>query len=382
MLTGPGNTRLDVLGVFEATLELKDKATVQPVYVLRHEQPPLLGFPAITALGIATFVDPMSVEKPAFLPGDIFEGLGEFHDVYTIKLRPDAQPFSLSVPRRIPLPLHAAVKKELLKMKMEGVIRRIDAPTEWCAGIVVVPKPSGDYRICVDLTKLNQSVLRERHVLPSVEIILGSISQGKVFSKLDATAGFQQVKLAEESQEVTTFITPLGRYCFQRLPFGICSAPEYYQRQMSRILEGMGGVVNMIDDILVFGRTKEEHDRRLHDLLQRLRRVGVKLNKAKFVFAVPKLKFLCVVVGRDGISPHTDKVGALKNLQAPSDVSGVRRLLGMINHVGRFLPNLSKITAPIRQLLTKTRTWYWGPDQQKAFQSVKDALTNVSAMAR
>lgn len=100
------------------------------------------------------------------------------------------------------------------------------------------------------------------------------------------------------------------------------------------------------------------------------------------MFAVPKVKFLGVVVGSDGISPDPDKISALKNLQAPSDVSGVRRLLGMVNHVGRFLPNLSEITAPIRQLLTKTSTWYWGPDQQEAFQSVKDALTNVTAMAR
>lgn len=147
------------------------------------------------------FVDPVTAEKPAFLPGDIFEGLGELREAYSIKLHQDAQPFSLSVPRRIPLPLHKAVKKQLQKMETEGVICCTDAPTEWCSGIVVVPKSSGGYRICMDLTSLNQSVLCKRpSAIPSVESILGSISQGEVFSTLDATVRFHQVKLAKQSQ--------------------------------------------------------------------------------------------------------------------------------------------------------------------------------------
>ena len=96
--------------------------------------------------------------------------------------------------------------------------------------MVVVPKASGDVRICVDLTKLNESVRRERHIMPSVELTLGQLGEAKVFSKLDANSGFWQVKLAEESSKLTTFITPFGRFRFNRLPFGITSAPEYYQK--------------------------------------------------------------------------------------------------------------------------------------------------------
>lgn len=113
-------------------------------------------------------------------------------------------------------------------MEHMGVIRKVEGPTEWCAGIVPVVKPSGEVRVCVDLTQLNKSVLRERFALPTVDQALGSLKGAKWFSKLDANSGFYQVQLAKDSEELTTFLTPFGRYCFTRLPFGITSAPEYF----------------------------------------------------------------------------------------------------------------------------------------------------------
>ena len=146
-------------------------------------------------------------------------------------------------------------------MEKLGVIAKVQQPTDWCAGMVIVPKPNGTIRICVDFTKLNASVCRERHILPSVEETLVQLGDAKVFSKLDANSGFWQLKLASESALLTTFITPFGRYCFKRLPFGISSAPEVFQRRMSEILNGIEGVVCMMDDVLVFGEDKEEHNR-------------------------------------------------------------------------------------------------------------------------
>lgn len=265
-LTGPGNYSLTVLGTFQAKLSWKGRSTVQTVYVVPSQDPPLLGFPAIQALGVIRFVDSVT-DSTVTLKDSLFDGLGELQDEYVIRLQPGAKPFSLSVPRRVPIPLHKPVREELTKLESQGVIQRVDRPTPWCSGMVAVPKAGGGYRICVDLTRLNEVVLRERHILPSVENILGRLGSAKVFSKLDATASFHQVKLSEESQELTTFITPMGRFCFQRLPFGICSAPEYFERQMSRILEGLKGVVSMIDDILVFGAPQQEHDQRLKQVL-------------------------------------------------------------------------------------------------------------------
>ncbi len=124
-------------------------------------------------------------------------------------------------------------------MEELGVIEKVNIPTAWCAGIVPVRKKNGEVRICVDLIRLNKSVLRERHPMPAVEQVLAQPSGAKIFSKLDANSGFWQIPLSPESTILTTFITPFGRYCFHQLPFGITSAPEDFQRRMSDILSEM-----------------------------------------------------------------------------------------------------------------------------------------------
>lgn len=137
----------------------------------------------------------------------------------------------------------------------------------------------------------------------------------------------------------------------------------------------------MIDDILVFGASKGEHDRRLQQVLQRLDEAGVKLNK-KCSFAASEVKFLGVLVSARGISPDPEKIKALQKLPIPLDVSGVRRLLGMANHVGRFIPHLSDVTAPIRELLQQRNSWYWGPSQQAAFEKLKSMLSSHICLAK
>ena len=161
----------------------------------------------------------------------------------------------------------------------------MNSPTEWCAPIVVVPKLNGkDIRLCVDLTKLNKAVLRPRYILPSVDYVPGQIGNAKVFSKLDANSGFHQVLLTEESKLLTTFITPFGRFAYNRLPFGITSAPEFYQKQVSQIIAGLPGTVCLIDDIVVTGKDKQEHDQNLRAVLDRLSVAGVTLNREKCLF--------------------------------------------------------------------------------------------------
>ena len=156
------------------------------------------------------------------------------------------------------------VKEEIERMLQLDVIEPIDEPTEWCSPIVVVPKADGRVRICVDPTKLNQAVRREVYQMPTVEEILGSLTEGSVFSKLDAISGFHQIVLNPESAKLTTFITSFGRYMFKRLPFGISSAPE--QKTMDKELSGIEGVKCRVDDILVVSKDQAEHDRRLEQV--------------------------------------------------------------------------------------------------------------------
>ena len=263
-----------------------------------------------------------------------------------------------------------------------GVISKVEEPTEWCAGMVVVPKQNGRVRICVDLTKLNESVCRERHILPSVKQTLAQIGGAKFFSKLDANSGFWQVELARESALLTTFITPFGRFCFNRLPFGITSAPEHFQRRMSEILSGLEGVVCLVDDILICGKTQAEHDERLIAVLTRLSEAGLTLNKEKCELNRTSIKFLGQLVDETGVKPDPDKILAIQGMKPPTNITELRRFLGMINQLNKFSPNLADRTKPLRDLLSKKNHWVWGDEQDKAFREIKESLSSEEVLAR
>ena len=374
----PDTHSLSVKGMLKVKLESQTQQAQESVYVVRGLTKSLLGRPAIEQLNLVSRVAAVS-ELPTLEPTTefpkLFTGLGKLEGEYTIQLDPGAKPFALSTPRRVAVPLMGAVKQELERMETLGVISKIQEPTDWCSGMVVVPKSDGKVRICVDLTRLNQSVRRERHPLPAVDQVLAQLAGATVLSKLDANSGFWQIPLSPDSAKLTTFITPFGRYCFNRLPFGISSAPEHFQRRMSEILTGLPGVVCMMDDVLVHGSTREEHDARLQDVLNRLQTAGMTLNERKCQFAKTSLTFLGHVVGRSGISPDPEKVKAITEFPQPTNTGDVRRYLGMVNHLAKFVPNLAETTQPLRELLVKNRLWTWTENQQTAFDKTKQLLT-------
>ena len=223
-------------------------------------------------------------------------------------MKDDANPYCLYTPRRIPFALRKQVKEELQRMESLGVISPVSTPTPWCSCMVVVQKKSGAVRICVDLKPLNTSVLREIHPIPRVDEVLAQLTGATVFSKLDANCGFWQIPLAPESRHLTTFVTPFGRFHFNKLPFGISSAPEVFQRRMNTILDGLAGWTCLIDDILVFGRSQAEHDSNLRKVLQRLADTKVTLNKAKCEFnQTKKINYLGHIIDDDGVRADPEK---------------------------------------------------------------------------
>ena len=239
------------------------------------------------------------------------------------------------------------VKDELSHMESLGVISKVDTPTPWCAGMVVVPKKDQTVRICVDLKPLNANVLRETHPLPKVDDTLAQLAGAKIFSKLDANSGFWQIPLAKNSRHLTTFLTPFGRYCFNKIPFGISSAPEHYQKRMNKILDGLSGVVCLIDDILVHGTSKAEHDRNLEAALKCIQSAGITLNKDKCEFGKETIKFLGHVINAEGISPDPQKTAAIKKMKKPSNISELRQFIGMVNQLGKFSPNIAELSKPL-----------------------------------
>ena len=380
-LRGPSNQELFVKGQFTAKLKNSDREVEQELFVVKDLHRHLLGCPAIKALDLAARVGAVGEDEnsPVARYPNLFTGQGKLDGEYSIQLEDGAKPFALTVPRRVAIPLMQPVKEELERMEKLGVISRVSEPTEWCAGMVVVPKGNKKVRICVDLTHLNKSVRRERHLLPAVEQSLAQLAGARVFSTLDANSGFWQIPLDRKSALLTTFITPFGRYCFHCLPFGITSAPEHFQRRMSDILTGLEGVVGMMDDVLVHGRTTEEHDERLDKVLQKLEEAGLTLNCQKCHFSKPQVKFLGQIV--DKVRPDPEKVRAIQDVQPPQNVGDVRRFLGMCNHLSKFSPNLAEKTKPLRELLNKRNQWTWGEPQQTAFPEVKEALVTSPVLS-
>ena len=300
---------------------------------------------------------------------------------YHIVLKPEAKPFAISSPRRIALPLLPKVKEELDKLQDLGVIKPVTEPTDWCAPIVVVPKASGSVRICVDYTQLNKNVQREQYILPSVDEILGQLSGATVFSKLDANSGFHQVPLTEQSQLLTSFITPYGRYCYTRLPFGINSGPEHYQRQVHQVLDHQKGAVCIADDIIVFGKGTEQHDQHLDQTLKRLDNANITLNKQKCEFSKTEIPVVGHIVGKDGIKADPEKVRVIKELPEPTNITELRSFLGMVNQLGKFLPDLSNVAKPLCSLLSTKKSWLWDSVHSEAFVKVKDLVCNTPVLA-
>ena len=269
---------------------------------------------------------------------EMFEGLGELRDYqYTIKLRDDASPVALTVPLRIPYPLLPKVKAELDRVVEQGVTSKVGRPTDWCSGLVVVPKANKtDVRLCVDLTQLNKVVKREFHPMSSVDDSLAKLGNAQYFTRLDANSGFWQIPL-DTTELLTTFITPYGRFCFHRLCFGISSAPEIFQRTMNKILEGVPGVICHIDDVLIHDTTREEHDQRVDEAMERIKRSGMTLNN-KCEFSKTSTKFLGFIIDEGGIHADPSKVAAISKFPAPQNVTELQRFLGMVNRMGRFAP--------------------------------------------
>lgn len=298
----------------------------------------------------------------------------------TIKLKDGATPYCVTTARRVPFAIQDKVKKELNRMKADGIIREVTNPTDWCAPMVPVVKPNGSIRVCVDFKKLNQEVKRPYCMLPNLEDIAPKMAGSRVFSTLDAASGFFQIPIQEESMPLTTFITPFGRYCFQRVPMGISLGPECFQTKMKETLEGLDGCEAIMDDTIVYGRTEEEHDQRLKAVLKRLEESGLKLNKEKCFFKKSEVKFFGHIISAEGVRPDPEKVRAITEMPAPTSVSELRTVLGMFNYLSRYVPGMATTMKPITDLLKKNVAWTWETTQEEAFKAVKRQLSASPAL--
>ena len=297
-----------------------------------------------------------------------------------IVTKENAEPYCLTTARRVPFPLEKQVEDELNRMEQDGIIKKIHEPTDWCAPMVPVVKRNKTVRICVDFKKLNLAVKRPHCMLPNLEDIAPKLAGAEVFSTLDASSGFFQIPLEEESMKLTTFITPLGRYCFTRVPMGISLGPEVFQTKMTEMLQGLSGCEVIMDDSIVFGSNIEEHDKNLEAVLERIEKSGLKLNREKCQFRKEEVKYFGHLINKEGVRPNPEKVQAIRNLQTPKSLTELRTVCGMFNYMTKFVQNLASLMKPITDLLKKSSKWMWEEDQEKAFNQVKEQIAKATTL--
>ena len=283
-------------------------------------------------------------------------------------------------PRPVPLAMRAKVEMEIERLQADGVIRPVEF-AEWAAPIVPVLKASGAVRICGDYkVTVNQAVKVDKYPIPKIDDLFTRVAGGQLFTTLDLSNAYQQVVLDEASRKLTTINTSKGLFEYERLPYGISSGPGIYQRIMEQLLMNIPMTVVYLDDILVSGRTPDEHDRNLRTVLQRLMDMGLRLRKEKCNFRQTSCTYLGHVIDAEGIHPTNDKLIAIEKAPVPKNVQELRSYLGLVHYYHKFLHNVSCLLAPLHALTHVDAEWKWTATHQKAFEDSKALLASSKVL--
>lgn len=280
-------------------------------------------------------------------------------------------------PRPVPYALRGKVEAELQRLQNQGIIEPVQF-SDWAAPIVPIVKHDGTVRICGDYkVTVNGATNAESYPLPRVEDLLASIGNGKVFSKLDVANAYQQLELEEDSKKYVTISTHKGLFKYNRLPFGVSTAPAVFQRTMESLLQGIPHVCVYMDDVLVSGESEAEHLEALDAVLTRLQQAGFRLKLAKCAFMLPSLEY---TISADGVQPTQEKKRAILGAPSPQNVTQLKSFLGMLAYYSKFLPDLATTLALLNALLKKYGYWHWGEPQEASFKKAKELLAPASVL--
>lgn len=295
--------------------------------------------------------------------------------------------------RRIPPGMFEEVREHIKEMLKAGAIRPSHSP--FSSNIVLVRKKDGSLRFCIDFRRLNKNTVKDAYALPRIDETIDCLAGSRYFSKLDLRSGYWQVPLRESDKPKTAFtVGPLGFYECERMAFGLTNAPATFQRLMERCM----GELNLkdcliyLDDVIIFSDTIQTHFQRLEAVFTRLEQYGLKLKGSKCEFFQLEVKYLGHVVSADGVRTDPDKISVLKDWPVPRSIKDLRSFLGFAGYYRRFVEGFSQIAKPLNSLLighptnkkcksNKAATsWSWGPEQQKAFETIIEKLTSAPVL--
>lgn len=281
-----------------------------------------------------------------------------------------------SKPYRIPHSRMEIVEKEIHRMLEIGVIQPSKSP--YAAPCLLVWKKNGKPRLVIDFRNLNKIVEPFQYPLPHLETAIQSLGGNKMFSTLDLISGYHQVPLRKEDQKKTAFTTGRGLYEFTRSPFGLITSGAVMQSIIERVLDGLNHRICLVyvDDIIIVGKNKEDHDKNLNEVLQRLAQYGYKIRIDKCVFRASQVECLGHVVSSEGIVPNPDKTSSLKSRPIPKNAKQVKSFMGVCGYYRRFVNNFAEISRPLIDLTKKNTRFVWSQRCQEAYDKLIELLTS------
>ena len=327
---------------------------------------------------------PLTQEKVENTYADVFQGLGKFPgEPYKLRLKPDAVP-AKHRPRKVPVHLQDAFHEEVERLVKIDVLEKVTEPTEWVNSFVIVEKVidssnahspnhviKKSIRLCIDPKDLNEALEREPYYSRTIDELISMFAGAKVFTIVDMDKGYWQVVLHPDSRKLTCMAFDIGRYQFKRLPMGSKVASDIFQRMLDSVYIGLPGVTGIADDMVIFGRNEEEHDRNLILFLETTRKNGLVLNKKKLQFKKEEVSFFGHRWNSTGISPDPKKTESILKMQFPPDKETMHSFLGLVNFLNRYTPKLAELCSPLRKLILKDSHYSPGDPEHSAFDAIK-----------
>lgn len=286
---------------------------------------------------------------------DLFnDELGEFKgEIVDLKMKEGIKPIFMK-PRPIPFAFKGTVDSELDRLEKLKIITKIDS-AEWGTPFVPILKPDGKIRVCADYkVTFNKGLEDVKHPLARIEELFAALQGGEHFTVLDMSRTYNQLKVSEKTQLLLAWSTHRGIYAMNRLPFGTKPAAAIFQQVMGKILQRLDMVKNFLDDIVVTGKTTQEHIENLIEVFKRLRKAGLKLNLVKCKFFQNQVEYLGHIIDKEGLRKKMSKVEAIVKMAESKNITQVKAFIVMVNYYAKCIPNLAEKLRPMYKLLQKT----------------------------
>ncbi|GJS01341.1 putative reverse transcriptase domain-containing protein [Tanacetum coccineum] len=270
---------------------------------------------------------------------------------------------------------------QLQELSDKGFIRPSSSP--WGASVLFVKKKDGSFWMCINYCELNKLTIKNRYPLPRIDDLFDQLQGSSVYSKIDLRSGYRQLRFQDEDIPNMSFRTRYGHYEFHVMPFGLTNAPTIFMDLMNWVCRPYLDkfMIVFIDDILIYSKTKEEHDAHLKLILELLKKEELYAKFSKCDFWLSKVQFLGHVIDSEGIHVDPAKIESIKDWESPKTPTKIHQFLGLAGYYQRFIEGFSKITQPLTKLTQKSVKFNWGEKEETAFQILKQTLCNAPILA-